>query len=882
MKKLILTFNEINKNDLSLVGGKGANLGEMTQAKFPVPFGFCVTTDGYKLFTKENGLESIIKEAMKKVNYDNIEIIGEKLRNKILTCRIPEILVKEILKYIDKLDTNNFYAIRSSATLEDLPFASFAGQQDTYLNIKGVENILYSIKKCFSSLYTDRAILYRLKNNIDDEKVFMSVVIQKMVNTSVSGIMFTADPVNFNRNVISIDASFGLGEALVSGLVSCDIYKFNKRQNKIESKIINEKKLAIMPNKNGSTDKVEITDEKSKLQALEDEDIIKLSKLGMDIEKHYGSPQDIEWCIEKDKIYIVQSRNITSLCEIPNPEPTDGKPHVYISINHIQVMTDLISPLGMEIFINMINPNKEGRLNGECFFVKSSGGRLYMDLNNILRFKIIGKRFPYILENVDSLMSKSVLEVLKRDEFKKIVGYKFISPEFMIKHAIPAGFKVINSLFFKDTKDYGKNLLKYIEQKEKNTLNKISLAKSNLERLNLICEFGNILDMLEEKMVPCVAPGIISIIILRQIENKYFKTSKYILEISKGLVGNVTTEMSLSVGDLADLVRKSDVLIKEFESENYKTLNARIKQLEGFKEFKEKYFSFLERYGSRASCEIDIAREKWIENPAQLVKTIMSTVKTSKEGLHREEYEKTMKKALENSHEFIKLLENKAGKIKTRLVKRLIKVMRDCLPLREHHKLLMIRLFYDFKLIFIDIGKEMVLKGHLTEERDIFYLKIFEIRDYLNENKSMIERVKKIKEDYDHYNKLSIPKVMTSDGEEIKFSIDKKNLPKNSIVGVPVSSGVVEGIAKVIIDPTKDSVNKGEILVAPFTDPGWTPFFVNAKGLIMEVGGLLTHGTVVAREYGIPAVVNVADATKIIKTGDKIKLDGDTGVVTII
>ncbi|MCL2323190.1 MAG: phosphoenolpyruvate synthase, partial [Oscillospiraceae bacterium] len=795
-------------------------------------------------------------------------------------CKIPDILLKEVSNSIEKLGANNFYAIRSSATSEDLPFFSFAGQQDTYLNVKGIDNIICYIVSCFSSIYTDRAILYRLKNNISNENVLMAVVIQKMVFPAVSGIMFTADPVTSSRNIISIDASFGLGEALVSGIVSSDIYKFNKRQNKIESITINEKKLAIIPNEDGGTNKIENSSEKSKSQALSNDDIIKLSKIGISIEEHYGYPQDIEWCIEKDEIYIVQSRNITSL--YPIPETKDENPHIYISVNHVQVMTDPISPLGMEIFPNILNPIKEDRYIGESFFIKPAGGWLYLDFNKVLRFKIIGKKFPMFLENVDSLMAKSIEEALKQDELKEIVGYKFISPKFIIKHAIPAMFKIVCSLLFKETKDYNKKMLEAIAEKEKFTLDKINTAKTNLEKLNLICELGSFLDLVEKKMVPYVAPGVLSMILLKNIEKKTLGTFKYTLEVSKGLVGNVTTEMGLQVGDLADLVRKSDVLIKEFENEDYRSLNSRIKELNGFEEFKEKYFSFLERYGSRCSGEIDVAREKWIENPAQIAKIIISTVKTSKEGIHRIEYEKAIKKALESSHEFIEVLKTKTSKINVKIAKRLIKVLRDCLPLREHHKLVMARLFYDFKIILLSLGNEMVSKGFLESANDIFYLRIFEIRDYLIENKTMIEIVEKRKEDYAHYAKLNMPKVMTQDGEEIKYSYDLKNLPKNAIIGTPVSSGVVEGIAKVILDPTKDSLNKGEILIAPFTDPAWTTFFVNAAGLVMEVGGLLTHGTVVAREYGIPAVVNVQNATKIIKTGQKIRLDGNTGIITII
>lgn len=340
--------------------------------------------------------------------------------------------------------------------------------------------------------------------------------------------------------------------------------------------------------------------------------------------------------------------------------------------------------------------------------------------------------------------------------------------------------------------------------------------------------------------------------------------------------------MGLLTGDLADMIRNSPGLVAEFENEDYMTLVSRINKLKSNQEFKQKFNEFINRYGVRAPGEMDIARDRWVENPEPLIKSILATIKTSKEGEHRREYWKTIDKAESAAEEFIKEVEAGKRKLQAKIVRRLIKVLRYTMPLREHHKFLLMRLFMIFKNTLLCEAKILIEKGQLVEERDIFYVSFSELYKAIENNESLIELVEQRKEEYEHYRKLNSPRVMTSEGEEIKGGYKTKNLPEGAFAGTPVSSGVIEGIAKVVTDPAKASLDKGEILVAPATDPGWTPLFINAAGLVMEVGGLLTHGAVITREYGIPSVVDVSGTTEKIKTGQRIKVDGNAGYVMII
>lgn len=876
-----LFFDETDKKDLPLVGGKGANLGEMTRADFPVPYGFCVTTESYKEFLEHNNLSDFIAQVIKAASLENINEIGEKIRKKIRESVIPEKVKQEVISSINKLGIDNYYAVRSSATAEDLTFASFAGQQDTYLNIKGEIPLLDSVRSCWASLFTDRAILYRIQNNIEHEKVHMSVAVQKMVKPDVSGIMFTADPISGHRKLISIDASYGLGEALVSGLVSPDIYKYNKSSGQIENKTIAEKKLAIMPVKGGGTKKVQVKAEKAVDQVLQDSQIKSLAELGMAIEKHYGCPQDIEWCLENGKLYIVQSRAITSLFPLPKPLPKDDALHAYVSFNHFQVMTAPISPLGIDMLRLIFGFDAGARSEEEYKFIKSAAGRIYLDISEILQYKKPREVLSSFLKNADALASAALIKLIKRPDFEARIKRNPSAGKALRKFFKPIAFKAIKNITYRNPEGTVDFVEGYIDKRIKQTAEAINNAKQGIEKLEAIYKAAPFTEDFQA-LLPVMAPAMLSFKVLEALEQKFLGTHKYVDLIVKGLEGNITTEMGLLVGDLADLVRKSPALIKEFTNEHYLTLNHRIKQLKDNEEFKKKYNSFIDIYDMRAAGEIDMAKDRWVENPEPLAKAIMAIVNTSKEGIHRKEYTETIEKAKKASVELIKEVEAKHGKVKGKIVKRVVRVLRNYMPVREHPKYLIMKLILIYKRALLEEAEILVKKGQLLEVKDIFYVSFWELYRAVQNNNNLVDLVKNRKEEYEHFSKLTPPRVLTSEGEEIKAGYKNDNLPEGALPGMPVSSGIIEGIARVITDPSKAAINKGEILVAPFTDPGWTPLFINAAGLVMEVGGLLTHGTVVAREYGIPAVVGITDATKKIKTGQKIIVDGNAGFVMII
>ncbi|HWJ03615.1 MAG TPA: PEP/pyruvate-binding domain-containing protein, partial [Verrucomicrobiae bacterium] len=447
MEQLVMSFREINKSHLPQVGGKGANLGEMTAAGFPVPPGFCVTTAAYRNFVQDSCEMNDLLVSLEQVHSDDlaqIKVLGCSIRNHLESLSMPEDIRSAILDAWQKTGTNNAYAVRSSATAEDLPGASFAGQQDTYLNVRGAEQLLHAVKRCWASLFTDRAISYRAKNGFGHRSVFLSVVVQRMVFPEVSGIMFTADPITGHRKTIAIDASFGLGEALVSGLVSADLY--HVRSGQIKSKQISQKKLAVYSIPSGGTETRDLPPGQQHMQALPDDKILELASLGEAIEAHYGAEQDIEWCWADGKFSIVQSRPITSL--YPVPLMSDQKLRLFLSLGHVQMMTEPMKPLGISVLRTLI-PIGKSSLRAENEFVQEAGSRLFIDTSGLLAYSQFRKRLPDVLSNVDELFGLSVREFCESPEFRAAAPTPKKLPFALVKKAAPLVLTVLRNILYR-------------------------------------------------------------------------------------------------------------------------------------------------------------------------------------------------------------------------------------------------------------------------------------------------------------------------------------------------------------------------------------------------------------------------------------------------
>lgn len=871
MSSYVLGFQDIDKTKIMLVGGKGANLGELARIEgIHVPDGFCISTEAFQRIIGETSSVNELLDQVSLLKVDDRDKIGERsseIRRIIEGIAIPEDITEEIIRHLSRLGEKNAYAVRSSATAEDLPTASFAGQQDTYLNIIGTQAILKHISKCWASLFTARAVTYRLQNGFDHRNVYLAVVVQKMVFPQVAGILFTADPVTSHRKVVSIDASFGLGEALVAGLVNADTYKV--RNGKIIEKKVSTKKSAIYAVQDGGTKEQEIEPARQNRQALTDEQILGLERMGRTIENHFGRPQDVEWCLVDDTFSIVQSRSITTV--FPIPEANDQENHVYISVGHQQMMTDAMKPLGLSFFLLTTRAP-----------MRKAGGRLFVDVSQMLVSPASRKLILDALGQSDPLIKDALTTILERGDFIKSSpdDDKVPSPATSNKGISTAGYRTQVEPDPAIVSDLIKRSQTSIEE-----VKHAIRAKSGAD------VFDVILEDIQQLTKALSDPQILDVIFaamdasswLNEKLNEWLGEKNAADTLSQSVPNNVTSEMGLALLDVADVIRPYPQVIEYLHHVQDDDFLDGLLKSDGGQETQDAISAYLDKYGMRCAGEIDITRTRWSEKPASLVPMILNNIKNFEPGAGKRKFEQGRQEALKKEQEIVgrlRLLPD--GEQKAEETKRMIDLVRNFMGYREYPKYGMVNRYFVYKQALLKEADQLVQADVIHEREDIYYLTFEELREAVRTNTLDRQIISERKDEYKVYEKLTPPRVITSDGEIITGEYKRENLPAEALVGLAVSSGVIEGRARVILNMEDADLEDGDILVTSFTDPSWTPLFVSINGLVTEVGGLMTHGAVVAREYGLPAVVGVEHATKLIQDGQRIRVHGTEGYVEIL
>lgn len=872
MSSLVLGFQEMEKTQLLLVGGKGLNLGELSKIEgIQVPEGFCVTTVGYQKAIEQNETYHALLEQLATLKVEDRDQIGEisrKIRQLIMEVEFPSDVAKAVTHYLSQFGEEHAYAVRSSATAEDLPHASFAGQQDTYLNIIGREAILQHISKCWASLFTDRAVIYRMQNGFDHGQVYLSVVVQRMVFPQASGIMFTADPITSNRKLLSIDAGFGLGEALVSGLVSADCYKV--QEGEIVDKRIATKKLAIYGRKEGGTETQQIDPDQQKTQALTEQQILQLARIGRQIEAYFGCPQDIEWCLVDDTFYIVQSRPITTL--YPIPEANDQENHVYVSVGHQQMMTDPMKPLGLSFYL-LLTPAP----------MRKAGGRLFVDVSLMLASPSGRETLINVLGKNDPLIKDALTTVIERGDFiKSIPDEKEQSYAKSNQGPAPANYQTLN--------DYDPTVVSDLIKRSETSIEELKhkiQTKSGADLFDFILE--DIQELRNRKSIS--DPQSFGVIMTAMNASSWIneKMMEWLGEknaadtLSQSVPNNITSEMGLALMDVADVIRPYPEVIHYLQHVKDDHFLDELVKFNGGQETQDAICAYLNKYGMRCAGEIDITRTRWSEKPITLVPMILSNIKNFEPNAGKRKFEQGRQEALKKEQELLdRLKQLPDGEQKAKETKRMIDLVRNLIGYREYPKYGYINRYFVYKKALLKEAEQLVQAGVVREKEDIYYLTFEELHEAVRTNKLDYKIIGKRKDEYKLYEKLTPPRVITSDGEIIAGKYKRENLPAEAIVGLAVSSGVIEGRARVILTMEDADLEDGDILVTSFTDPSWTPLFVSIKGLVTEVGGLMTHGAVIAREYGLPAVVGVENATKLIKDGQRIRVHGTEGYIEIL
>ena len=509
----------------------------------------------------------------------------------------------------------------------------------------------------------------------------------------------------------------------------------------------------------------------------------------------------------------------------------------------------------------------------------NAGGRLYLDASELLRVSPVGRIAPRVLTAIDALMADAVSEVVQRKEFGFGTGSKLGALRTVVPFLGPILAKALWHMWLAPTEGNADRALAYVEATIATFRSDLEAAPPGVQRYDAASSMisGIFLEVFP-RLIPLVLSGILGLVILRKLlEGR--GVERDLMTFAQGLDGNVTTEMDMEVGDLADLAREHPDVVVHLKSTDARDALQTLRSVNGGEVFSQAMQRFLDRYGMRGGSEIDITRPRWSEDPTPLVQILVGNLSREERGAHRAHHARLKQQGLEAAQRMIR-----AASIPTRpLVRRLVRVCRHNLAIREHPKFLLVQSLDLMKRVTFECAEAMVQQGRLKAKDDVFFLTVEELAGAVGGNaQDLTSVISARKEEHQRDLQLVPPRVMTSEGEIITKRHSLQHLPPNALAGSAASPGIVEGRAKVVLDPSTAVLEAGEILVAPFTDPGWTPLFINAKGLVMEVGGLMTHGSVVAREYGIPAVVCVLEATKKIQSGQQIRVNGDEGVVEIL
>ncbi|HET6860823.1 MAG TPA: rifamycin-inactivating phosphotransferase [Streptomyces sp.] len=859
----VLGLEEIDQTQVAVVGGKGAQLGELSRIEgIHVPAGYCVTTDAFRRVMADAPSIDDRLDRLSRLNPDDREAIrtlSAQIRRTVEEIAIPADLAAAITRALVRLGEQAAYAVRSSATSEDLPTASSAGQQDTYLNIVGPAAILQHISRCWASLFTERAVTYRQRNGIDHRTVLMSVVVQQMVFPQAAGILFTADPVTGNRKVATVDAGFGLGEALVSGLVNPDVFKV--RDGEVVARTIAAKQRAVYALPTGGTQEVAIDAQRQQEPALTDAQVVRLVELGRRIEAHFGHPQDIEWCLVDDGFRIVQSRPITTL--FPVPETDDQDNHVYVSVGHQQMMTDPMKPLGFSMWqLTAMVPMHE------------AAGRLFVDVTRRLASPASRAGLLDIIGRGDPLTRDALETILDRDDFVPSLpdagtgGPPAAGPSAPVEPD-PA---IVSAL---------------IERSEES----VAALQRDIRTKTGPALFDFLLDSFDEhkrvlsdpQSMQAIMAGMEATWWLNDKLQEWLGEKNAADTLTLSAPDNITSEMGLALLDVADVIRPHPEVVAFLQGVEDEDFLDELAKLAGGPEARDAIEAYLDRYGMRCVAEIDITRPRWRERPSTLVPVILDNVRIFEPGAAGRRFEEGRQKAQKKEQDVLaRLRALPEGERRADEAKRMIDQVRSFIGYREYPKYGIVSRYFVYKQALLGEAERLVQAEVLSEKEDIFYLTFQELHDVVRSHQVDGELIERRREAFRSYRALTPPRVLTSDGEAVTGAYRRDDAPAGALIGLPVSAGTVEGRARVILDMADADLEAGDILVTTFTDPSWSPLFVGIAGLVTEVGGLMTHGAVIAREYGLPAVVGVEQATRLIRDGQRIRVHGTDGYVEIL
>jgi pyruvate,water dikinase len=878
-------FEEISAGEIDLVGGKGANLGEMARAGFPVPPGFCVIAPAYRQMVEESGLYPKIESILAQMDIDDQAGVADKaaqIRDLIVNQPVPAALAEEItagyrelgerLALADPLSAP--VAVRSSATAEDLPTASFAGQQDTYLNVRGPEALLDHIRRCWASLWTDRAVSYRTKQGFDHQKVYVSVVVQAMINSEVSGILFTVNAVNYDPEEVVINASWGLGEAIVGGDVNPDTLIVRKEDGRVVSRQTASKDLMIIYAADGGTITIDTPEELRLPPCLTDSQAAELATLGARIEAHYDRPMDIEWGLLNDELYLLQARPITTLAPPEKVHDVEGE---YSRVMMVEIFPDALSPA----FLSVVEPLLKRMFDYTFWrlgFKTPEGieaiGTFYHQPYFHRRY--LEEAFSRLSPAVRKSMVEQFINPISHEEEESSHELSFAYLNMLVRMLrfmvlFPKRLPGIIDRYHAEIDEA--NAFDVDRATDEEIVTRIrGLVFETISRLMnydflLIAMTGRTYELLEGVLAPHYGQ----------------ETEAAVAKLISGLSGNATMETNMQLWDLAQEAKRSDEVSQVIRTGDAHQALAQLRESAAGRTFLERLDHFMHGYGHR-EIRLDIIYPTWKEDPTPVFSFLRSYLDAEERQSPYAQQERLEQERLELTGQAEARV---ARGLRGRLIRRplfrwLLGQAQMCTRERDTMHFEWTRLFPPARRMILAMGRRWCDRGLLAEADDIFYMRFAEMESMVTAPTSFKEIVQDRKEAFEAARSYPWPDIIR-DGQEIYLERgDGAPSSDDYLNGVAGSPGVVSGAARVVAGPEDfHKLGKGEILVAPLTNPVWTPLFAVAGGLVTEVGGILSHGAIVAREYGIPAVMSVNGATGKISDGQTVTIDGNKGIVYV-
>lgn len=844
--QLIKHFSDIAENDLTLVGGKALNLGKLTQAEFNVPPGFCVTTDAFR---------------------SSVSGLSEQTPENIIGLTLEPNIIEAIHRARETLNTGKV-AVRSSATAEDLQDASFAGQQDTFLNVEDDE-LVDCIKRCWSSLWSERAINYRKTKGIQDDGLSMAVIVQEMCAADVSGVLFTVSP--YDENACIVESNWGLGESVVSGSITPDSFQISRKTGEILKKDIASKKEMVT-----EVGVQGIPESKQNTQSLSDDQLMELYQIGLQVENLYDQPMDVEWALADGGIVLLQARPITVKTQAISHSDEEMQKLIQSEISSLERIADgrdtvwshhniaevLPAPLPMtwEIIKNFMSgqgglgkayrslgfhPSKHVDENGILDIIC---GRIYINLNREAELFFDGFPLVHNFEELKQNPQKALYAQAKTDIKHSTLSFWVKLPQHIIR--MTKAELQLN----KCRSNYDKILREHeLPNFHEMVRSEQQISYTELSDKELVQKFSEWTQKTLDAFAPkALIATLLAAFSLQRLENILLKcmNENEAKGLASRLISGESGNLTVETNDKLWQVANEEVSLKDF----------------------------LNDYGHRAVGEFELAEPRWREDTTYLEQIIQSYSQLREKPTDTSENENQHFKRQREQRETALIELNKLLETHKKLKKQIeieLDYTRRYMPFRETAKFYLMLGYEQIRRTLIELDTRYKLEG------GIFYLLPDELEGLIN-GERYDDLIIKRKEQRKKLIQIPLSDVIFSDALNCIGQHEQINASE-TFTGLGVSAGEAEGTARVLLSPSDiNPTDKDYILVCPSTDPAWTPLFLKAAGLVMERGGMLSHGAVVAREYGVPAVVNIADATRAISDGQTLHVDGNQGTVSII